>query len=35
MAEDTTQADGYYSEDEAGKKEDFDLTFLDEDESEK
>lgn len=33
MAEDTVQADGYYSEDASGK-EDFDLTFLDDDESE-
>jgi hypothetical protein len=34
MTNDNTQADGYYNEDANDSKEDFDLSFLDEDESE-
>jgi hypothetical protein len=33
MADNTTPADGYYSEDMSASKEDFDLSFLDEDET--
>ncbi len=33
MAEDNTQADGYYNDDANASKEDFDLSFLDDDES--
>jgi len=33
MADDSTKADGYYDEDESASKEDFDLSFLDDDES--
>jgi hypothetical protein len=35
MNKDNTQADGYYDEDTNTSKEDFDLSFLDENESEK
>lgn len=34
MTNDNTQADGYYDEDATTPREDFDLSFLDKDESE-
>ena len=34
MANENTQADGYYDEDTNTSKEDFDLSFLDEDKTE-
>jgi hypothetical protein len=34
MKNDDAQPDGYYDEDTSSSKEDFDLSFLDEDESE-
>jgi hypothetical protein len=35
MADNSTEADGYYNEDTNAPKEDFDLSFLDDDEPEK
>lgn len=34
MTDDNTKADGYYSENESASKEDFDLSFLDDESAE-